>query len=164
MPKLHLLLKAELENVTNLRPSSLDHQWNFQVKCTSCHEQHDSWISFNATDTSEIPNSRGSANFVLKCKSCKTQTNASILSDSFKPYTAENGAEQPVFTIETRGLDFVGWRPANGQIWIVEGVESGVVFEDVEFEDGELDWAGYDEKAQCSVGVNGICGEFVKAK
>ncbi|KAJ3070949.1 hypothetical protein HDU98_006021 [Podochytrium sp. JEL0797] len=164
MPKLDLVITAELENLTNLRPSGKDYEWTFRVKCTTCHEDHAGWISFNSIEEHEIPNSRGEANFIMRCKSCKAHTNANIIKDSFKPYTSDNASPQSILTIETRGLDFIDWKPTHGQNWIAEGVESGMVFNDVEFEEGERDWAGYDEKSSCSVGVTDIQGKFVKGK
>ncbi|KAJ3058802.1 hypothetical protein HDU99_006645 [Rhizoclosmatium hyalinum] len=164
MPKLDLLLTAELENLTNLRPSGPDYEWSFRVKCTNCHEENPGWISFNAVEEDEIPNSRGTANLNMKCKSCKTQTNATILKDSFKSYTSDSGKPQKIATIETRGLDFIDWKPTHGQTWIAEGAESGTTFDDIEFEEGERDWVGYDEKGACAVGVTDIKGTFVKAK
>ncbi|KAI8610560.1 hypothetical protein BC830DRAFT_1069725, partial [Chytriomyces sp. MP71] len=163
-----LLLKAELENLTNLRVP-VDYDFEFKVKCASCHAEHAAWVSINATVSEEIPNSRGEANFVMRCKECKAQTNASFVvsfppSPTLQPYTGATPQPQRVLTIETRGLDFVGWRPTYGQAWTAEGEESGMVFDDIEFEEGELDWAGYDEKAGCSVGVNGIEGSFAKSK
>ncbi|KAJ3032023.1 UNVERIFIED_CONTAM: hypothetical protein HDU68_008056 [Siphonaria sp. JEL0065] len=162
MPKLDLVITAELENLTNLRVPK-DYEWSFKVKCTNCHEDHQGWISFNAIEEEEIPNSRGSANFNMKCKSCKTHTNASILKESLKPYASDNAAPQKILTIETRGLDFIDWKPTHGQPWIAEGADSGTPFDDIEFEEGERDWAGYDEKGSCSVGVTDIQGTFVKS-
>ncbi|KAJ3391917.1 hypothetical protein HDU84_005065 [Entophlyctis sp. JEL0112] len=75
-----------------------------------------------------------------------------------KPYTSDSGDAQRILTIETRGLDYISWQPTNKQTWVAEGAESGTVFDDIEFEDGETDWAGYDEKGGCPVEVLGIQG------
>ncbi|KAJ3099237.1 hypothetical protein HK100_004931 [Physocladia obscura] len=162
--KLDLVITADLENITDLRPSATDYEWTFKVKCTNCQEEHPSWISFNAVTEEEIPNSRGVANFNMKCKSCKTHTNATIVKDSLKPYVSTSQSPQKILTIETRGLDFTAWKPTHGETWIAVGVDSGTVFDDIEFEEGERDWAGYDEKAACPVGVTGIEGSFLKSK
>ncbi|KAJ3202754.1 hypothetical protein HDU82_007094 [Entophlyctis luteolus] len=131
MPKLDLMLKAELSNLTNLRPGAPDYEWNFKVAGLG--------TTFDR----------------------RTQA---ILKDSMKPYTSDSGDAQRILTIETRGLDYISWQPTNKQTWVAEGAESGTVFDDIEFEDGETDWAGYDEKGGCPVEVLGIQGMFVRSK
>lgn len=86
-------------SVTALKPVDTPenpYYYTFRVKCTSCHEEHPNWVSFNrfvrATDRHarqrvfihcfmltnmsiqeqhEIPGSRGEANFVWKCRLCQ---------------------------------------------------------------------------------------------
>ncbi|KAJ3353497.1 hypothetical protein HDU83_006779 [Entophlyctis luteolus] len=132
------MLKAELSNLTNLRPGAPDYEWNFKVA------------------------GLGSSQTSSKSK-CQLPVTA-ILKDSMKPYTSDSGDAQRILTIETRGLDYISWQPTNKQTWVAEGAESGTVFDDIEFEDGETDWAGYDEKGGCPVEVLGIQGMFVRSK
>ncbi|KAJ3100740.1 hypothetical protein HDU97_001967 [Phlyctochytrium planicorne] len=164
MPKFALQLKADLENATDLRPAESDYEWSFKVKCGSCHEENDGFITFNAVDQLDIPRSRGTANFVMKCKFCGSDSNATIVENSLKPYNADDsGSWKTVLTIEARGLEFVGWTPTHGQDLVVKGEESGEVFT-LDFEDDPTTWVGYDEKGKCPIGVNDIEGRFQKAK
>jgi hypothetical protein len=89
--------------------------------------------------------------------------NIAFVKDSFKPYSTAS-QWQKVLTIESRGLDFVDWKPTYGAPFRGEGQESGTVFDDIEFEEGERDWVGYDEKGACPVGVTEIEGKFEKTK
>ncbi|KAI8832707.1 hypothetical protein BC829DRAFT_408430 [Chytridium lagenaria] len=157
MPKFALQLKADLENVTELKPAEDDYEWSFNVKCTSCNEVNDGLITFNAVDQVDVPRSRGTANFVMKCKFCSQEGNANIVEKSLKSYDeADSGSWKTVLTIESRGLEFVGWAPTHG----TESNEKFVL----DFEDDESTWVGYDEKSKCPVGVSDIEGRFQKAK
>ncbi|KAJ3326747.1 hypothetical protein HDU76_012681 [Blyttiomyces sp. JEL0837] len=163
MPKYVLSLKAELENLTNLQPNGSNYEWSFKVVCTNCREEKDGFVQFNAEDEVPLPTGRGEVNFVMKCPGCKSVGNATILKETLKPYT-KSGQFQPIVTIESRGMDFVGWQPTHGQSFKAEGEESGTTFDDIEFEDGTLDWVGYDDEGKCPVGVTEIEGKFDKGK
>ncbi|KAJ3194849.1 hypothetical protein HK101_001740, partial [Irineochytrium annulatum] len=76
MPKFVLSVKADLENVTNLRPKDEDYDWSFKIKCSKCNEVDDGFVVFNAVEEEEIPNSRGTANLIMKCKFCSNAGNA----------------------------------------------------------------------------------------
>ncbi|KAJ3209889.1 hypothetical protein HDU67_005832 [Dinochytrium kinnereticum] len=164
MPKFSLQLRAELENVTALKPKDDDYEWSFKVKCASCHEANDGCVTFNGVDQVDIPRSRGTANFVMKCKFCSQEGNASIVEKSLKPYDADDSGQwKTVLTIESRGLEFVGWEPTHGQDLVCRGVDSNAEFT-LDFEDDESTWVGYDEVSACPVGVSDIEGKFIKAK
>ncbi|KAH8429630.1 CXXC motif containing zinc binding protein [Aspergillus melleus] len=71
---LSLILTAELNGVTELRPTDTEdnpYYYTFKVQCNACRETHPNWVSFTRFEQHEIPGSRGEANFVWKCKLCQ---------------------------------------------------------------------------------------------
>lgn len=86
------MVYTDLQNrVSGLRPTDTPenpYYYTFRVQCTSCHETHPNWVSFNRfvshppnfsedvltifgiQEQHEIPGSRGEANFVWKCRLC----------------------------------------------------------------------------------------------
>ncbi|KAL1925150.1 uncharacterized protein VTP21DRAFT_33 [Calcarisporiella thermophila] len=161
MVKLALQIKAELENLTDLQPN-LDHDFHLRVRCNHCNEENPNVITMNINEEHEIQGSRGTANFVMKCKFCSRQSSASFDTTSkplVRPYTADHSGQfSPVVVIECRGLEFVGFEPRDG--WTAKGVESGTPFE-VDLSEGE--WVDYDDKANNPVGVSEIEAKFVIA-
>ncbi|ORY98001.1 DUF866-domain-containing protein [Syncephalastrum racemosum] len=160
MVKLGLYLKAELENVTDLRPTD-DYEWHFKIQCGSCRETDENWISFNPHETVDIPGSRGSANLVMRCKFCKRESSA-----QFEPgvkigsYSAEqNGKAQKLAVFDCRGLELVGFSPRD--TWTAKGVESDTPFTEIDLSE---DWADYDEKSGEPVGISNVEAEFRKEK
>ncbi|KLU91575.1 hypothetical protein MAPG_10093, partial [Magnaporthiopsis poae ATCC 64411] len=63
-----LSLTAEMQGDTEENPF----WYTFKVQCTSCRETHPNWVSVSRFETNEISGSRGEANFVWKCKNCKS--------------------------------------------------------------------------------------------
>ncbi|KAI9471169.1 hypothetical protein BX667DRAFT_472184 [Coemansia mojavensis] len=129
-----LQLKAELENVTNLAPRE-SKESNFY----------------------DISGSRGEANLVMKCKFCKRESTATLLSDPV-PYS-NSGQFATVMQLECRGLEPVSFSP-RGE-WQAQGVESDTTFA-VDLEDG--DWGDYDEKTEEAVGVSDFEARFVAGR
>lgn len=102
-----------------------------QVKCTSCSEVHPKLISMNKF-VSGVPltckppfiimskeerpisgASKGTANFVWRCGTCKRESSAKF-DPKFapQPYTADsNGQFAPLLTVECRGLEFIEFDP-----------------------------------------------------
>lgn len=73
---LALALTAELNGVTNLRPDDTaenPYYYSFRVQCTSCREIHPNWVQVSRFEENELSGSRGEANFVWRCKSCKVR-------------------------------------------------------------------------------------------
>ncbi|KAI7878287.1 DUF866-domain-containing protein [Lichtheimia hyalospora FSU 10163] len=140
MVKLALYLKADLENVTNLKPMA-GFEWHFK-------------------DTVDMPGSRGTANLVMRCKFCKRESSAQFDSSfPIQAYSAEqNGKLQKIAVFDCRGLELVDFAPKDP--WAAEGTETGYPFQDIDLEEG--DWADYDEKAGEPVGISEIEVEFKK--
>ncbi|CAG8503736.1 16862_t:CDS:2, partial [Cetraspora pellucida] len=127
MVKFALHFKAELENITDVGPSSEEYEWHFKVKCNNCKEINKNWVGVNQLASNAISGSRGSANFVMHCKFCKREGYAQFDNTSIKPYTIEN----------------------------TKGVKSNIVFNDIDLTSKE-DWADYDEEAGVPVGISEI--------
>ncbi|GAA5856384.1 hypothetical protein JCM8547_008717 [Rhodosporidiobolus lusitaniae] len=157
MVKLALQLKATLEAVTDLKPVGEDFTWMVKAQCTSCREEHPSWMGIDATETREIPGSRGEANLVWRCQMCKREHTISF-DDSFKrdkaAYSLEDSEDQKFATLavlECRGCELTQFDPKG--IWSAKGAESGTKFEEIEISLQEPEWVDYDEKAGASVSV-----------
>ncbi|KAJ6113486.1 hypothetical protein N7523_006803 [Penicillium sp. IBT 18751x] len=156
---LSLILSAELEGVTGLQPTDTEENpyfYTFRVKCTSCHEMHPNWVSFNRFEQHEIPGSRGEANFVWKCRLCSKTHSASITAGPHvfeaqeDPKKNKNG--QKIIEMDCRGLEFTEFKP-DGE-WEVKGAESNTPFSGIDLSDGE--WYDYDEKSSEEVSIKEI--------
>ncbi|XP_074077505.1 CXXC motif containing zinc binding protein isoform X2 [Macrotis lagotis] len=140
MGKIGLQLKATLENVTHLRPVGDDFRWYLK-------------------DRAPLKGGRGSATMVQKCKLCSRDNSIDILSNSIKPYDAEDSEKfKTIVEFECRGLEPVDFQPQAG--FAAEGTETGTAFSDINLL--EKDWTDYDEKAQESVGIYEVTHKFVK--
>ncbi|KAI8821442.1 uncharacterized protein EV422DRAFT_42632 [Fimicolochytrium jonesii] len=162
MPKYTLAISADLENVTNLKPQDVkEYDWKIKFKCLKCQEDHKGFVVVNASEEVEQANTRGVANLVMKCKSCKNEGTANILVETLKPYQLQSsGKFAPIIQIESRGLEPVDFGVADG--WQAEGAESGTPFKDIPLGEGE-EWAEYDEKASEPVGITEVKGRVEKA-
>ncbi|KAJ3133854.1 hypothetical protein HDU90_005462 [Geranomyces variabilis] len=162
LQKFLISVKAELENVTNVRPQDPDnYDWKLKFKCSSCQEEHSGWVIINASEEVEQSNSRGVANLVMRCKGCKNEGTTNILTDTLRAYDAdENGQFAPLVHVECRGLEPIAWGPSDG--WAAEGTESGTRFDEIPLGEGE-EWADYDEKAALPVGITDMEGKIGRA-
>ncbi len=162
MGKIGLQLKANMENVTNLKPDGDDFRWYFKLKCESCGEVSPSFQFFTKDDEHELKGNRSFANLVSKCKLCSRHNSISVLSETIAAYTKEDSEDQKFRTIavfECRGMSPVECQFSTS--WMCEGAESGTKFS-VEFEDNE--WGDYDEKAKESCMISELEHKFVDVK
>ncbi|KAJ9475559.1 UPF0587 protein [Pseudozyma hubeiensis] len=160
MPKLALQLKAQFLAVTSLLPSDPDHTLMLSLKCTSCHEVHPKLVGVTPSDSHETTKgARGSANLVMSCGFCKKESSAKFEEPTAKEplwraIEAEGEGEgakwQTLCVLDFRGLEPVGFE-ASGT-WTCKGLESGTLFDSVEFDDG-VEWMDYDEKAGGEVSI-----------
>nr|CAG4636641.1 EOG090X0HQJ [Eubosmina coregoni] len=161
MVKIGLKIKATLENVTNLRSDGEDFRYYIKVKCGSCNEESDKWIYITQSDSVDVKGGRGTANLVLKCKLCSRENNMDIIPDSLKSYNDEDqGKFKTIVQFECRGMEPSDFSPRNG--WLVEGLESGTKFSDIDL--SEKEWADYDEKSKTTVGIYEIEHQFAREK
>uniref|UniRef100_A0A914X0K0 CXXC motif containing zinc binding protein n=1 Tax=Plectus sambesii TaxID=2011161 RepID=A0A914X0K0_9BILA len=159
MPRFALEVKANMVNVSNLMPEELpDFRWHVKLKCSNCGEVSDHWQYVVAENQSTTGSGRGSANFTEKCKLCSRQNSLDILTETFKPYTADKNLEyQAMIAFDCRGLEPVDFDPRNG--WCCESTESSAKFSDVDLT--EREWADYDEAASAAVEINEWQHRFV---
>uniref|UniRef100_A0A915LBX8 Uncharacterized protein n=1 Tax=Romanomermis culicivorax TaxID=13658 RepID=A0A915LBX8_ROMCU len=162
MPKFSLEIKVELENVTNLQPEFVSsYRWHLKFCCSRCKETSDRWNYVSIDEILEIPGSRGTANFVEKCKFCDCQNSLSILSESFEPYVFECSNQwRKMIVFECRGLEPTDFEPRG--IWVANSVESSSKFEHIDL--NEKEWADFDEKAQTPVGIFNFESRFSKIR
>ncbi|PQE07695.1 DUF866 domain protein [Rutstroemia sp. NJR-2017a BVV2] len=109
----------------------------------SCREVHPNFININRFATNEMSGSRGEANFVWKCKSCKRESSASVKAPPVPYQAASPATRQKIVEFDCRGLELVEFKP-EGE-WLATGTESGTKFTAIDLTEGE--WFDYDEKA-----------------
>lgn len=161
MVKIGLQIKANLENLTNLRPDGEDFRWYVRLKCASCGEETTEFQYLTLCDSQPLKGGRGHASMVLKCKLCGRENSIDILKDTIKPYTADDSNKfKTVVAFDCRGVEPVDFSPRVG--FVAEGEETGTPFNEVELTTGE--WCDYDEKKGESVGVYEIEHKFVTVK
>ncbi|XP_069593989.1 CXXC motif containing zinc binding protein [Ranitomeya imitator] len=159
MVKFALQLKANLENITRLRPVGDDFRWFLKLKCGNCGELSDKWQYITLMDSVPLKGGRGSASMVQKCKLCSRENSIDILRISLQPYNAEDSEHfKTIVEFECRGLEPVDFQPQAG--FAAEGAETGTPFGDINLQ--EKDWTDYDEKAQESVGIYEVTHQFKK--
>lgn len=157
-----LSLKAELKGVTDLTFDDTiedPYLYTFKIACGVCREVHPKDITINLFETTEIPGSKGEANFVFKCSSCGKRSSVNITKSKTNIYTLENsGNLVRLLDIDSRGIDFISFIP-DGK-FKCQGAESNTKFADVDLEDNE--WYDYDDKAGDEVSITDIHWEITK--
>ncbi|KAL2108870.1 hypothetical protein VUR80DRAFT_3245 [Thermomyces stellatus] len=160
---LSLVLSAELQGVTNLRPDDTEQKpfwYTFSVQCTSCREIHPNNVSFNRFETHEMSGSRGEANFIWSCKGCKGKQASATVKMAPAPYQqSDPPTKQKILEIDCRGLELVSFKP-EGE-WLAEGSDSGTRFTGIDLTEGE--WFDYDEKAGEEVGITNLVWEVARS-
>jgi len=76
MVKLSLTIQADLQGVTDLSPVDTDADpfvYSFTIECTSCREPNPKPVGISRQELVPISGSRGEANLIWKCKSCKVR-------------------------------------------------------------------------------------------
>ncbi|XP_032074374.1 CXXC motif containing zinc binding protein isoform X3 [Thamnophis elegans] len=107
------------------------------LKCGNCNEVSEKWQYLRLMDSHPLKGGRGSATMVQKCKLCSRENSIDILSQTIKPYNAEdNETFKTIVEFECRGLEPVDFQPQ--------------------------DWNDYDEKIKESVGIYEVTHKFVK--
>lgn len=157
-----LSLTAEMQGVTNLRPSDTEENpfwYTFKVQCTSCRETHANWVGVSRFETNEMSGSRGEANFVWKCKNCKRESSASIKAAPTAYEASEPAKPRKILEFDCRGLEFTEFKPEGN--WTAEGAESGTKFTEIDLTEGE--WFEYDEKAGDEVSIKDLKWDIQRA-
>ncbi|KAL2051260.1 hypothetical protein ABVK25_008509 [Lepraria finkii] len=159
---LALALKADLTGVTNLLPLDTPEEpffYIFKVQCTSCREVHPNWVSVSRYELNEVSGSKGEANFVWRCKTCKRESTA-IIKNAPRAYSHSSPPQrQNIIEFDCRGLEFVEFK-ADGE-WMAKGLESPTKFSGIDLQEGE--WFEYDEKAGEEVSIKDMKWEIIRA-
>ncbi|XP_038622149.1 CXXC motif containing zinc binding protein isoform X1 [Tachyglossus aculeatus] len=159
MGKVGLQLRATLEGVTGLRPVGDDFRWYLKMKCGSCGEISEKWQYIRLMDSVPLKGGRGKASMVQKCRLCSRENSIDILSNSIRPYNAEDSETfKTIVEFECRGLEPVDFQPQAG--FAAEGTESKTPFGDINLQ--EKDWNDYDETLKAAVGIYDVTHQFVK--
>lgn len=150
MVKLAVQISTQLENLAELKPAD-DCDFHFKVKCTSCNEVTDKWVVVNRQESFDQSGSRGTANFVYKCKLCSREGSMDFdKSVPYRAYTEDDcGQFHTIAVLDCRGLEPVEYEPREG--WTAAAANSKIRWNDVDLT--EKDWTEYDEKAAEPVSV-----------
>ncbi|PWA03003.1 hypothetical protein BB558_000840 [Smittium angustum] len=142
--KISLKIKAELENVTDLRPSSNQFEWHFKLSrgdAESCYVEHDGKFGMLGHGTNEI-------RMRLRCQVVEELRTMSvaIVEGPFAYKNEDSNKFSQIAVLDCRGIEPVEFNP-QGE-WEAFGVESGLKFDSIDMTDSE--WVDYDEKDQSS--------------
>ncbi|MCJ1455050.1 hypothetical protein MMC28_005404 [Mycoblastus sanguinarius] len=159
---LALALTADLTGVTDLLPVDTPDEpyfWTFKVQCTSCRDTHPNWVSLSRYEMNEVSGSKGEANFVWRCKSCKRESTATVKSAPKAYLLASPPQRHDIIQMDCRGLEFTEFK-ADGE-WVAKGLESPTKFTGIDLQEGE--WFDYDEKAGEEVSIKDLKWEIRRA-
>ncbi|ANQ10058.1 Uncharacterized protein PCOAH_00040760 [Plasmodium coatneyi] len=143
-----LRIKAELENVKKLYCDD-DFLWVFNIKDSTSSLTREN-IEFRNTDVLEIPNSRGTANFLLKWTEYPKYSTINFVKTK-NGCCYDSGADndwRDFATFECRGIELVDFLPHGN--FIVEDIK-GKIYYDVNLSDGN--WCDYNQDHEMCVGI-----------
>ncbi|CAE7325162.1 unnamed protein product [Symbiodinium natans] len=122
MPLIAMFVKAEMEGVERLVFPN-DETWKLDVQQSGGTEVREG-VTIDPTNEEEIPNSKGTANFLIKWEGAKAPSSISVMTPSrstpikdkdVKDKTlgeySEGGTMQPVAVFDCRGAEPVKWYP-----------------------------------------------------
>jgi hypothetical protein len=140
-----VIFKARLDNVEKVEfPDSM--RWFFKILCSNCREEYPKDVYFQANEKVEAQGTRGTFNFVSRCKSCGTHGNLSFVDNAREFCDSEEF--KTIAKLEGRGIKILSWLVYMGFNVVST---SGKVFEDVRPD--ENDWVEYDDRGEFLVGV-----------
>ncbi|XP_071811229.1 CXXC motif containing zinc binding protein-like isoform X1 [Apostichopus japonicus] len=158
--KVGLQMKANLENVTNLKADGMDFRWYMKFQCSNCQEVSTAFQYITLAETTDLKGGRGSANLVSKCKLCSRENSVAIIPESLTSYNADDSNRfKTIVSFECRGMTPVEYSPRVG--FVCQGAESSSKFE---VDLGENEWVDYDEQSKESVGIYEFESKFVNLK
>ncbi|KAL9127712.1 MAG: hypothetical protein Q9217_003463 [Psora testacea] len=175
---LALALTADLAGVTDLLPVDTPDEpyfYTFKVQCTSCREVHPTWVSISRYESNEISGSKGEANFVWRCKTCKRESTANIRNAPCTYTQASPPQTRNIIEMDCRGIEFTEFKAdvrtaltfqwylanvAQGE-WTAKGLDSPTKFNGIDLQEGE--WFDYDEKTSEEVSIREVKWEIRRA-
>uniref|UniRef100_A0A6V7M9A8 CXXC motif containing zinc binding protein n=1 Tax=Bracon brevicornis TaxID=1563983 RepID=A0A6V7M9A8_9HYME len=161
MVKIALSIKAQLENIEELKPCGPEFRWCLKFTCSNCGEKSDKWNYLSLSDEVASEHGKDTLHFSYKCKLCSRVNTVSILEDSIKSYGADDvGTFKRIVVFDCRGIEPTDFSAREG--WIAKAIENGKVFKDVDLSDNE--WADYCDKINQPVGIYEIEHNFERVK
>ena len=157
MPFFTLTVSAELESVASVALTEA-HAFRVLFTCGSCREPAPSQSVFTAGETTELPNGRGAANLVQKCKGCSAPFSVDVSVIKGAALTA--AAPSAVLAeLECRGAVPTSWVAGEG--WIVVAAGGEQTWDDVDLSE---DFCDFDEAAAAPAEVRSMSGAFALKK
>ena len=136
-------------------------EWCFMIRCSNCQTVHSKEIYFEETSESSIKNSKGTANFVFKCKECGKESSINVYEKSPRKIDCSQGKGRGVLaTFDCRGCELMKWIICNEGIF-ARGLETNKVFENVDLSDV---WMDFDEKNKENCMIEEFKHEFIRNK
>ena len=149
-----------MENLNNLHLTEGD-DWHFETQCTRCNEKEENVIYFNLVEKEKIEGSKGEANYIAKCKFCEMKGNIEYCNNSLRQYS-KNEQWQTIAIFECRNIEITRFVPGNQMKAEGTGGDGDSFFDDIDLST-EPDWAGYDESADCAVGVYDFKSQVIRS-
>lgn len=161
MVKIALQVKANLENVEELKPLGPDFRWCFKFTCSNCGEKSEKWNYLSLNDEISAQHERDTHNFSSKCKLCSRVNTVTIISESINSYTADDQNKfKTLVILDCRGIEPCDFSAREG--WLAKTIDNGKTFDDVDLSEGE--WADYCDKTNQPVGIYEIEHKFERIK
>ena len=134
-------------------------EWCFMIRCSHCHTDHPKEIYFTENMEVDIKNSKGTANFLMKCKECNTFSTINVYQKSYRKINCSTGKGIGILaTFDCRGCELIKWIVGNEGIF-AKGLESDTLFENIDLTDL---WTDYDEKSKGNVLIEEFQHEFLR--
>ena len=157
---LDLKLTFLSDNVSELYITS-SFEWCFMIRCSNCYTDNPKEIYFMENSEFDIKNSRGTANFIMKCKECSKDCSINVYEKSPRKIDCSDGKGMGVLaTFECRGCELIKWIIPNEGIF-AKALESDKVFDNVDLNDT---WMDFDEKSKGNCSIDEAKFEILKNK
>lgn len=151
MPAFYAVMDVEAsEGVERVTPST-NRSWGLRFQCASCNEE--SAGAMYVSPAEQYERDGGVHNFIVKCKLCKADITADIMTPP--PGTGYYSAEEEKPANIVAVFEVRGGRPVELEMdnqWTVTAAAGGGTFEEADLSE---DWYDYDEKSQAAVSVTG---------
>ncbi|KAF6164284.1 hypothetical protein GIB67_010254 [Kingdonia uniflora] len=164
--KMVLMISADLENITELEPrkgtDDPNFAYYFKMKCGACGELSQKETCLILSETTPMPNSRGTANLVQKCKFCDREGTVTMEPGHGRPLLLNVSMKAnyaPLMKFDCRGLEPVEFSFGRG--WKARST-AGTIFKDIDLSGGE--YAEYCEKGNLPVMISNLRSKFVGTK
>ena len=150
--------KVEMDNVDILEFPE-DHEWCVDVYLTASGELKEN-VKLSRTEEVDVPNSRGTANLILKVDknvyaTIKIEDIPKVTSTRITAADSESGENVVILALDCRGCEIKAWRPTGFyKVTTPEGTE----FDEVDLHTGE--WYDVDAETNMPVSIMSIKSEI----